>query len=167
MPRTGKGGARQGSPGQAPRPNRSDLAASVPVAVAPGQTYGQGVEERRAQQAVPVSQPPGPPTGAPVPTSGPPGGDLPQAAQTAQAQGQGPFPGEIPWLHPTQRPHEPVTAGMPTGPGPGPEVLQGIGQMAFQQQNEQGTLRDLLGSMAAQPGATTAIRDLAQTAGAR
>ncbi len=75
-------------------------------------------------------------------------------------------PGELPWLHPTQRPHEPITAGMPTGAGGGPEILQGIGQQAFQQGSEAGSLKQLLGSMAAAPGASTAIRDLASTAGA-
>jgi hypothetical protein len=33
------------------------------------------------------------------------------------------MPGSLPHLEPTLRPNEPVTAGLPFGPGPGPEVL--------------------------------------------
>lgn len=167
MPRArgGQGGVRTGSPGA--RPNRTDIAAprAVPNEVAPGQTYGAGAAETAAQRAVPVSQPPGPPTGAPVPTSGAAGPDLPAAGQPFNPP-PGQAPGELPWLHPTNRPHEPITAGLPVGAGGGPEILQGIGQQAYQQGNESGSLKQLLGSMAATPGASTAIKDLASTAGA-
>lgn len=45
-------------------------------------------------------------------------------AQT-DAQKAQPLPaaGARPFLRPSERPDEPITAGMPTGPGPGPEVL--------------------------------------------
>jgi hypothetical protein len=40
------------------------------------------------------------------------------------ATGRPPPPGSIPSLTaPTERPGEPVTAGLPVGPGPGPEAL--------------------------------------------
>jgi hypothetical protein len=46
------------------------------------------------------------------------------AAATAQAPPSGPG-----LSGPTQRPNEPVTAGLPSGPGPGPEALQASGQL--------------------------------------
>ncbi len=78
------------------------------------------------------------------PRSGAPGGsypnrsDLRQAPRTAQGQTYGvagqqeaaqraiPLPkgGRLPpFNRPSERPDEPTTAGMPMGPGPGPEVL--------------------------------------------
>jgi hypothetical protein len=33
------------------------------------------------------------------------------------------FPGDLHFAGPTERPDEPVTAGLPIGAGPGPEVL--------------------------------------------
>lgn len=165
MPRSGRGGQRQGSPGQ-PYGNRTDLSGGgkpVPNQTAPGQPYGAAAAEAAGMRAVPVSQPAGPPTGAPVPTSAPNASpDLPAQPPAGNQK----FPGELPWLHPTNRPHEPVTSGLPTGPGPGPEALQGIGALARQQSDESGSLKQLLGSMAAAPGASSAIRDLASTAGA-
>jgi hypothetical protein len=152
-------------PRTAPSPagNRTDR--TVPAAVPPGLTYGQRQVEQAGQQSVPVGQPPGPPTGAPVPTSAA-GGPQPDLPAQAYNPPPGKAPGELPWLHPTNRPHEPITAGMPVGPGGGPEILQGIGALAQQQGNESGSLKQLLGSMAATPGASTAIKDLASTAGA-
>jgi hypothetical protein len=52
----------------------------------------------------------------------------PMAASGAQTQGQMPSPQPsaappVPLDAPTQRPDEPLTAGNPRGPGPGPEVL--------------------------------------------
>ena len=67
---------------------------------------------------------------------------------------------------PTERPNEPVTHGLPVGPGAGPEALTGVGAAARQGVVEQGTLAHLLGSLASQPNATTAIRDLAARASA-
>lgn len=67
----------------------------------PGQTYGDQAQQQRALQVVPL------------PNQAPPG---PQA----------PPPGAVPFDHPTQRPNEPVTAGLPSGPGPGPEMLGNI-----------------------------------------
>lgn len=91
--RNGHGGTRAGRPG-GQYAQRSDLASAPrtapaqPVRVAPGGTYGTGVQQQQAQQAVP----------------------LPDFSALA--------------LHrPTDRPQEPVTAGVPVGPGPGPEAL--------------------------------------------
>ena len=108
MPRTRKrqGGARQGQPGQA-YPQRTDLNAQK-IAVAPGQTYGKGAEQEAAQRALPMAGQ------APVP---PPGG-----AAAPPATGPGPGAGGA-FSRPTDRPDEPMTAGVPMGPGPGPEAL--------------------------------------------
>ena len=89
-----RGGRRQGKPGGL-YPNRSDLRnVKPPMQAAPGQGYGEAKAQMDAQRAVPVAPPP-PPQPA----------DLP------------------PLTRPSERPNEPVTAGLPIGPGPGPEVL--------------------------------------------
>lgn len=103
MPRKGynHGGRRQGAPGKA-YSNRTDL--NQPVQVASGQPYGARQEQVAAQKAVPL------PAAPPVPASPPPG----------------PAPGSFgAFDRPTERPNEPITAGMAMGPGPGPEVLRG------------------------------------------
>ena len=99
--RVNSGGARQGKPGQS-YSNRSDLRAQK-VQVATGQEYGKATEQRRAQQAVPMA-------GTPPPPSPAGGAQIPYAGPMAGEQG--------PLLRPTERPDEPVTAGVPFGPGP-------------------------------------------------
>lgn len=85
--------------------NRTDLqnpAQKIARQVAPGQTYGEGAAQMRSQQAVPMGR-------SPVETA-------PQRPR--------PVPGTIGALtRPTERPNEPITAGAPFGPGPGPEVM--------------------------------------------
>lgn len=39
------------------------------------------------------------------------------------AQSSNPFAGVTPLTEPTQRPDEPITAGSPSGPGPGPSAI--------------------------------------------
>jgi hypothetical protein len=111
MPRTPRGGTRAGTPGTA-YTNRTDLnqERSLPVRAVPGQTYGDRQAQIEAQRAVPMAP-------APAPPSGPP-----QAPQPPQAS---PIPpGAFGDLHrPTERPFEPVTTGIASGPGAGPEVL--------------------------------------------
>lgn len=83
---------------------------------APGQSYSN-----RTDLNV-VRAPTAPPNMAP-PQSGP----LPaQPTQTAAAPAGPPIPqpGTLGSLLPTQRPGEPITHGLPSGPGGGPEVLQ-------------------------------------------
>lgn len=83
--------------------NRTDItAASLPT----GQPYGARTDQARSLAAVPV-QPPAP-MGAP-----------PSPIDAATAQ---PF-NPIGLGEPTQRPQEPVTAGLPLGAGPGPQSL--------------------------------------------
>lgn len=96
--RGGRGGRRQGTPGTS-YSNRTDLN-QTPRAV-PGQTYGEAGAQIAAQQAVPMAGP------------------------GTQPAPQSPMPG--PLTSPTSRPNEPLTAGIPTGPGPGPESLLGAG----------------------------------------
>ncbi len=102
MPR---GGARQGAPGKA-YSNRQDM--NQPVRVASGQQYGQRQALEQAQKAVPLPQ-----QNTPAPPGNQPSPDM----------GMAQLPGANPFTRPTERPSEPVTAGLPIGPGPGPEAL--------------------------------------------
>lgn len=87
-------------------PNRSDLrnpAAKVARQVVPGQTYGKGAEQMRAQQAVPMGR-------SPVEAAAPPR----------------PMPGSLgAFSRPSERPLEPITSGADFGPGPN-SVMAGI-----------------------------------------
>lgn len=117
MPR---GGRRTGTPGKA-YGNRSDL--NVPAAVASGQQYGKRAEQVAAQRAVPMARPA---TDA-VPTAPP---RVAAPASQAPSAPQGPMPGQlVPLDAPSQRPGEPVTAGLPVGPGAGAEAnpFRGVG----------------------------------------
>lgn len=110
MPR---GGARVGTPGTQ-YPNRTDLA--QPVQTTTAQQYGDRQAAMERQQAVPLPKRVGEqiagqaqPAGAPP--AGPGGGAPPE---------MGGIPPGLGYHDPTERPHEPVTAGLSTGPGPGP-----------------------------------------------
>jgi len=121
MPR---GGRRSGRPGVA-HGNRTDLN-KPPLARFTGQEYGAAAEQARSQAAIRPGPPPAPPPGQPrapqgpqEPQGPPPTGGIPQS---------GPMPGTLGALdRPTERPGEPLTAGLPSGPGPGPEALAGVG----------------------------------------
>jgi hypothetical protein len=150
MPR----GARQPGPGT----NRTDLASPTPAPIqtAPGQTYGEAGAQQAAQQAVPTANGP-----TAVPGGAPQVGMDQIMAQATANNG----PGNSMLLNrPTERPNEPVTAGLPVGPGAGPESLQGVGAVARDNAVQQGTLAHLLTSIAQAPGATDALRDLASRA---
>lgn len=132
--------------------NRTDLMTPKPepITAAPGQTYGEAAQQQLAQKVAPMGAAPLAP--GPGPQPGPaPVQNLPTMPRPALTR-------------PTERPNEPVTAGLPQGPGPGPEALTGIGGAARQSTIEQGTLTHLLTSLAAQPNATSAIKDLAARA---
>lgn len=80
--------------------NRTDLnspAEKIAKRAAPGQTYGKAAAQMRAQEAVPMAR----------------------AAADAPAQApRGPVPGGLGELtRPTERPQEPITAGVDFGPG--------------------------------------------------
>lgn len=151
---------------RSPRSNRTDRLVPETPTAAPGQPYGEAGQQMASQRAVPIS---GTPTVAPQ-SPGAPGSSSPQTPQGApgadlMAQAQG-FngPGNQDFLRPTERPNEPVTHGLPVGPGAGPEALTGIGAAARQGTIEQGTMQNLLQGLAQQPGATSAIKDLASRA---
>lgn len=70
-----------------------------------GQPYGTGAQQERALSVVPLS------------------GKQPSPSAMQQTQ-PGIQPGQIPSLDdPTARPDEPITAGLPIGPGEGPSAL--------------------------------------------
>lgn len=123
MPRAKKGGMVPGRQGQQ-YPNRTDLSAqpSLPARVATGQTYGKATQQLQAQRTVPMApQPVVPSIGSPSPTQGSPGGGSPSPAPGLSPIPPGAFG---PIDRPTERPHEPVSAGAKLGPGPGPETIQ-------------------------------------------
>lgn len=111
-----------------------------------------------AQKQVPIAAPPAVPAApAPPPASGAgtAGGGV--LAHTS------PEPGELPFTGPSSRPNEPLTAGLPQGPGPGPEALTGIGAMAARSA-PQDTATKLLATLAMQPTAGSQLRDIARIA---
>ena len=152
MPRVRQGGMRNGTPGTQ-YPNRSDLAAqpSLPARVATDQTYGKAQSQLEAQRTIPMR-----PAPLPLPTSQPAGGGV--STPGSPPPPAPPTPGSFGDLHrPTERPFEPVTTGIPTGPGPGPEVFTGpIAPNAPTSNN----LSSLLSSIADQTG-SAAVRALA------
>lgn len=108
-----------------------------PLGAVPGQTYGMGVEQQRLQEALPTPQarqdlPQPTPAGVPAPapqqdaatgvaTPGVPSREEQYAAaMQAAAQLRG-AAGIL--TRPTDRPDVPVTNGISSGPGAGPEVL--------------------------------------------
>jgi hypothetical protein len=162
MPRTGKG-PRQPSP----TANRTDLL----TAQAPGQGYGQRAQQQAAQQAVPLAPPAQ--AGGPSPSGGgatitpmrQPTGPMPQAAPPSPTPGT-PGPGELtPLFAPTERPGEPVTAGIDQGPGPGRSALNAmpIGQVANNMAPSDSAAA-LLASLASRPDAGATIQNLARIA---
>lgn len=145
MPR---GGRREGQPGKA-YPQRRDLSAPKPPAginrPAPGQQYGKGAAQAEQMKAVPLAAPAGPQPPPQAP-------DLMGQAM----EGWQPLPGD-PSV--TQRPDEPITAGLDSGPGPGSEVLP---TMLAQPPDLQHLFRWLpaLERMASTPGSSPATRSL-------
>lgn len=72
----------------------------------PSQAYGEGVETQAIKSGAPMAKTPD--------VRGATNTEVRQAAEQA---------GVTPLFAPTQRPEEPITAGIAMGPGPGPEVL--------------------------------------------
>lgn len=124
----------------------------VPMAAATGGTYGSGVAQIRAQQQVPMATP-APAAPAPAqPAAGAPGGGL--------AAVSGPPPGSLtPLDAPSARPDQPVTAGLPVGPGAGPDVL-GLRSERDVNLADIAPYLPALEVMANQPNATVAARNL-------
>ena len=147
MPRTGRGGVRQGTPGTA-YGNRTDLNAALPVQAATGQGYGEAGAQQAAQRAIPVAPqqvsvaaPQAPAQAAPTTVSE----QLPQQAA---------YPGELRFLHPTDYPNEPTTSGIDMGPGVGSEALF----------TTRPAIANMLGALANSPNASATLMDLASAA---
>lgn len=107
--RSGRGGARRGTPGKK-YPNRTDLSTAkpVPIQAAPGGQYGSAKASIEAQRAVPMASGP---QGAPAP------GGLPDMTGL-------PSPDSLPSLFADSLdPTEDVMSGARLGPGPGPEAF--------------------------------------------
>lgn len=127
-PGRGRGGKRQGNPGT-PHPQRTDLQTASPPVQSPkaqtGQQYGSAQAQLQAQAVVPLPATPAfqARRGADGRISGLDRVD--PAAAAAQAGPPGIAPGEL--QHgldtPTAEPATPLTAGLPTGAGPGPSAL--------------------------------------------
>lgn len=110
-----RGGRRQGTPGQL-YPNRSDLRENprvLPVQAPPAAYHGQRKQLEDLQRAAPMGPPPGP-------TAAPAGAGRTTGGAPAALPWAGPL---VPLDAPTERPDEPLTAGLPIGPGAGPEAL--------------------------------------------
>lgn len=113
MPRKAKRKTLSGVPGATPTP---------PVDV----PYGEGERSLESQRRMPVADysataegASGQPAGGGSANPQPPVGSLDQALAAAQAMA----PPTNLLTQPSARPNEPLTAGLPIGPGPGPEVL--------------------------------------------
>jgi hypothetical protein len=133
MPR---GGRRSGTPGKT-YPNRTDMHKP--------EFKGQPQGAAKAQAEVQASGSPGSAPGPSAPPAAPPG----PAAGSLGA-----------FNRPSDRPEEPITAGLSTGPGPGPDAL-GLGP---QGKPEDVDMRDMaiylptLEMLASQPGASMATK---------
>lgn len=98
---------------------------AAPMVTVTGQQYGAGPAQAQLQRAMPAPAAPTTPKAGPTstPSTAPamPTPSRPPADPMALAAA---LRGRVGLLAPaTQRPTEPVTAGLTTGPGPGPEVL--------------------------------------------
>ena len=106
-------------------------------------TYGAGVEQAAIKQGAPMARTPDV-RGA-------------RASDVREAAAQAPV---TPLYAPTQRPEEPITAGIPMGAGPGPEVL-GINNNLDTQEDRDRMLSYLpaLEVVAASPSSSQAFRN--------
>ena len=107
--------------------NQTRAARTQPIRTPTNQPYGEAGRLAASQSAVPLPQaPPVAPAASPAPDAraqlSP---ELLAAAQQMAGPDAGPGLGA-----PTDRPHEPLTAGMPIGAGPGPEALGHAPQQA-------------------------------------
>lgn len=102
---------------KAPAPGDTGGYGAQPADAPTGMGYGEHQASIESQQALPMAQVQGP-AGAP-----PVAQDQSQRLQAAVEAARRMRP-PSPLTGPSQRPGEPITAGMATGPGPGPEVLR-------------------------------------------
>ena len=117
---------------------RKPLAPVAPV----GGVYGSATTALASQRAVPV---------APAPASSPRQAPPPRRPPAQRVLG--------PIDRPTERPDEPLTAGLPIGPGPGPEVLGAIPDDDALDAQALAPYLPTLELMASSPNASTAMRN--------
>lgn len=131
MPRKAKKASGAGLPGSMSQ-NRTDRA--LPIQTPTGMQYGAAGALQDAQRQIPLQAPAALPTPSPagpaMPAGGAapgPGGPVPPAgglAAVLQAAAASTPANPSPGLGaPSGRPGEPVTTGLASGPGPGPEAL--------------------------------------------
>jgi hypothetical protein len=126
-------GAPVSGPGRMSR--RTDRSPSQKIRELPDAAYGEAQEFNDLQKQSPLANDPK----APAPgmqTGAPSGGGMPLSSV-------------IPLSAPTQRPDEPVTAGVNGGPGPGPEAL---GPAMSQRTAQYQSASDLVSQLAAASG---------------
>lgn len=104
---------------KAPAPGNQGGYAAQPADAPTGMGYGERQASIESQQALPMAQVSAPGGGGPPQPSQDPAQRL-QAAVAAAKRMRPPAP----LTGPSQRPGEPLTAGMAMGPGAGPEVLR-------------------------------------------
>lgn len=143
-------------------PRRTDLLVPKPEAVttAPNQAYGNRTAQEQSQRilplggpglAAPAAQPSNPVSGGAGPTGGSP---QPVPVRTPGDRGD--------WRRPTERPGEPLTTGLSSGPGPGPEGLTGFAAVGnAQATNANGSTAQMLKAMANNPNASDIVKTLA------
>lgn len=103
---------------QAPVKIQTNTGLTLPK-VPPGMPYGANQAAQQSIAAAPLAGP----SGATSPLAAP-GGPAPDpAAQLQAVQQYQPQTGNL--MADTQRPGEPVTSGLPSGPGPGAEAMPG------------------------------------------
>jgi hypothetical protein len=88
-------------------------------------------------------------------------GGNPPGASAPPPRGRGSSPDDTPMLtSPTGRPEEPITAGLPTGPGPGQEALTGFDPRAEETAMIAKKWGPLLKPMADDPETPDSVRTL-------
>lgn len=107
----------------------------------PSQSYGEGKQTREIMQGAALAKTPD--------VRGLPASEVRQAATGAPV---------TPLYAPTQRPEEPVTTGIPLGPGAGPEVLG----MQSRDSSEYVNAYELFQNLASSPNASPSMQYLAQ-----
>lgn len=94
------------------------------VQTVPGQAYGAAQQQAQAQQQIPLpdNATQTPPSMTPSPVQAPGGGEAapPEEDIMEMLRQLTPTTG---LYSPTERPNEPITAGLPFGDGPGPESI--------------------------------------------
>lgn len=104
--------------GPAQLSQRTDGGPGQAVRALPDAKYGENRDYQAQEQGAPLAKQPETPTPPPPSAQVPAGPPPDQAAQPAPPPGP-PLTG---FNAPTDRPGEPVTAGSPLGPGPGPQA---------------------------------------------